>query len=191
MTGEKTVCWVENAQSFILLNGEPFRFAGPEYSRDIYHAEEAKLVFLRRDYNILADYVDNSKYVYSIFSKQHNAFLVNPDTKDITFTLGFRGYYHKNEEVIEIRDVNRISSGDNYVTEPVLKTYQVSDLIQQGYLKPAIVPNSAPLHFVEKDNEGQEQVGEPMAATVNERVEYNMNDIKEMVLEVLNKIKKK
>ena len=44
---------------------------------------------------------------------------------------------------------------------------------------------------VEKDNEGQEQVGEPMAATVNERVEYNMDDIKEMVLEVLNKIKKK
>ena len=32
---------------------------------------------------------------------------------------------------------------------------------------------------------------EPMAATVNERVEYNMDDIKEMVLEVLNNIKKK
>ena len=78
-----------------------------------------------------------------------------------------------------------------YNRNDILKTYQVSDLIQQGYLKPATVPNSAPLHFVEKDNESQEQVGEPMAATVNERVEYNMDDIREMVLEVLNKIKNK
>ena len=183
MTGEKTVCWVENEQSFILLNGEPFRFVGPEFGRNIYHAEEAKLVFLRRDYNTLADYVDNSKYVYSIFSKQHNAFLVNPDTKDITFNLGFHGYTNKNEEIIEHL------SGD--YDRPTLKTYQVSDLIQQGYLKPAIVPNSAPLHFVKKDNESQEQVGEPMAATVSENVKYDMDDIKEMVLEVLNKIKKK
>ena len=183
MFGEKTICWVENEQSFITLNGEPFRFAGPEYSRDIYHAEEAKLVFLRRDFNTLSEYYDNSKYVYSIFSKQHNAFLVNPDTKDITFNLGFHGYTNKSEEIIEHL------SGD--YDRPTLKTYQVSDLIQQGYLKPATVPNSAPLHFVEKDNESQEQVGEPMAATVNERVEYNMDDIKEMVLEVLNKIKKK
>ena len=183
MTGEKTVCWVENEQSFILLNGEPFRFVNPEYSRDIYHAEEAKLVFLRRDYNTVTDYFDNSRYVYSIFSKQHNAFLVNPDTKDITFNVGFHGYNNRNEENIEHL------SGD--YDRPTLKTYQVSDLIQQGYLKPAIVPNSAPLHFVEKDNESQEQVGEPMAATVSENVRYNMDDIKEMVLEVLNKIKKK
>ena len=191
MFGEKTICWVENEQSFITLNGEPFRFAGVELARNVRSSAEAKILFLRRDFNTLSEYYDNSKYIYSLFSTQNNAFLVNPDTKDITFNLGFRGYYHKNEEVIEIRDVNRISSGDNYVAEPVLKTYQVSDLIQQGYLKSAIVPNSAPLHFVEKDNEGQEQVGEPMAATVNERVEYNMDDIKEMVLEVLNKIKKK
>lgn len=183
MTGEKTVCWVENEQSFILLNGEPFRFASPEYGRKIYHAEEAKLVFLRRDYNTLTDYFDNSRYVYSIFSKQHNAFLVNPDTKDITFNLGFHGYNNKSEEIIEHL------SGD--YDRPTLKTYQVSDLIQQGYLKPAIVPNSAPLHFVKKDNESQEQVGEPMAATVSENVKYDMDDIKEMVLEVLNKIKKK
>ena len=191
MFGEKTICWIENEQSFITLNGEPFRFAGVELDRNVRSSAEAKILFLRRDFNTLSEYYDNSKYIYSLFSTQNNAFLVNPDTKDITFNLGFRGYYHKNEEVIEIRDVNRISSGDNYVAEPVLKTYQVSNLIQQGYLKSAIVPNSAPLHFVEKDNEGQEQVGEPMAATVNERVEYNMNDIKEMVLEVLNKIKKK
>ena len=191
MFGEKTICWVENEQSFITLNGEPFRFAGVELDRNVRSSAEAKILFLRRDFNTLSQYNDNSKYIYSLFSTQNNAFLVNPDTKDITFNLGFRGYYHKNEEVIEIRDVNRISSGDNYVAEPVLKTYQVSDLIQQGYLKSAIIPNSAPLHFVEKDNEGQEQVGEPMAATVNERVEDNMDDIKEMVLEVLNKIKKK
>ena len=191
MFGEKTICWVENEQSFITLNGEPFRFAGVEYARNVSREADAKILFFRRDFNRMSEYHDNSKYIYSLFSTQNNAFLVNPDTKDITFTLGFRGYYHKNEEVIEIRDVNRISSGDNYVAEPVLKTYQVSDLIQQGYLKPAIVPNSVPLHFVDKDNKDQEQMREPMAATVNERVEYNMDDIKEMVLEVLNKIKKK
>ena len=44
--------------------------------------------------------------------------------------------------------------------------------------------------FIKKDNEGQEQVGEPMAATVNEKVEYNMEDIKEMILEAFNNIKK-
>ena len=175
MFGEKTICWVENEQSFITLNGEPFRFAGVELARSVSSSAEAKILFLRRDFNRLSNSNDDSKYIYSLFSTQNNAFLVNPDTKDITFNLGYRGYFTKNEEVIEIRDV----------------TYQVSDLIQQGYLKPAIVPNSAPLHFVEKDNESQEQVGEPMAATVNERVEYNMDDIREMVLEVLNKIKNK
>ena len=128
----------------------------------------------------MADYVDDSKYVYSIFSKQHNAFLVNPDTKDITFKLGTRGCYYKKDDFIELYNGNNL-----------VKTYQVSDLIDQGYLKPAIVPNSAPLHFVKKDNESQEQVGEPMAATVSENVKYDMDDIKEMVLEVLNKIKKK
>ena len=187
MFGEKTICWVENEQSFITLNGEPFRFAGVEHVRNVYREADAKILFFRRDFNTLSEYNDDSRYVYSIFSKQHNAFLINPYTKDITFNLGTHGYYHKNEEVIEIRDVNGSTNGD----APVLKTYQIDDLVNQGYLKSAVVPNSAPLHFVEKDNEGQEQVGEPMAATVNERVEYNMDDIKEMVLEVLNKIKKK
>lgn len=180
MFGEKNICWVENEQSFITLNGEPFRFAGVELDRRIYSSEKAKILFLRRDFNTLSNSSDDSRYTYALFSKQHNAFLVNPDTKDITFNIGCRGCYSKNEEVIELYDKNNI-----------LKTYQVSDLIQQGYLKPATVPNSAPLHFVEKDNESQEQVGEPMAATVNERVEYNMDDIREMVLEVLNKIKNK
>ena len=189
MAGEKVVCWVENEQSFITLNGEPFRFAAVEYARDAYGITQAKLLFFRRDYNESSDFFDNSRYVYSIFSKQYNAFLVNPDTKDITFCLGFQGYNHKSEETIEIYDVNA-NSGFNRNVSP-LKTYQVSDLIDQGYLKPAIVPYSAPLHFVQKDNKDQEQVGEPMAATVNERVEYNMDDIKEMVLEVLNKIKNK
>ena len=191
MAGEKVVCWVENEQSFITLNGEPFRFAAVEYARDVYGITQAKLLFFRRDYNESSDFFVNSKYVYSIFSKQYNAFLVNPDTKDITFSLGFQGYNHKSEETIEIYDVNvNANSGFNRNVSP-LKTYQVSDLIDQGYLKPAIVPYSAPLHFVQKDNKDQEQVGEPMAATVNERVEYNMDDIKEMVLEVLNKIKNK
>ena len=189
MHGEKFVCWVENEQSFIVLNGEPFKFASLEYSRNIKLLEEAKLLFFRRDYNELSDFFDNSKYVYSIFSKQYNAFLVNPDTKDITFCLGFQGYNHKTEETIEIYDVNTNSRFNRNVSP--LKTYQVSDLIDQGYLKSATVPYSAPLHFVKKDNEGQEQVGEPMVATVNEKVEYNMDDIKGMVLEALNKIKKK
>ena len=188
MAGEKVVCWVENEQSFITLNGEPFRFATVGYVQDSYGVEQAKLFFFRRDYNESSDYFDNSRYVYSIFSKEYNAFLVNPDTKDITFSMGFKGYSHKSEETIEIYDVNA-NSRHNYDVSP-LKTYQVSDLIDQGYLKSATVPYSAPLHFIKKDNEGQEQVGEPMAATVNEKVEYNMEDIKEMILEAFNNIKK-
>lgn len=189
MFGEKTVCWVENEQSFILINGEPFRFLNVEFARDIYVIKQAKLLFFRRDYDDEIDYFDNSRYVYSIYSKEYNAFLVNPDTKDITFNLGFQGYGHKNEETIEIFDVNE-NSRLRYNETP-LKTYQVNDLIDQGYLKSATVPYSAPLHFVKKDNNDQEQMGEPMAATVNEKVEYNMDDIKEMVLEALNNIKKK
>ena len=180
MSGEKEVCWVENEQSFITLNGEPFRFANAEYARNVYSAKDAKLFFFRRDYDLNGNYNDDNRYIYSIFSKQHNAFLVNPDTKDITFKLGTRGCYYKKDDFIELYDGNNL-----------VKTYQVSDLIGQGYLKPAIVPHSAPLHFVDKDNKDQEQMREPMAATVNERVEYNMDDIKEMVLEVLNNIKKK
>ena len=179
MSGEKEVCWVENEQSFITLNGEPFRFANAEYARNIYSTKDAKLFFFRRDYDLDGNYNDDNRYIYSIFSKQHNAFLVNPDTKDITFKLGTRGCYYKKDDFIELYNGNNL-----------VKTYQVSDLIDQGYLKPAIVPYSAPLHFVDKDNKDQEQMGEPMAATVNERVEYNMDDIKEMVLEVLNNIKK-
>ena len=180
MHGEKEICWVENEQSFITLNGEPFRYANSEYAKNVYSAKEAKLFFFRRDYDLNGKYNDDNRYIYSIFSKQHNAFLVNPDTKDITFKLGARGCYYKKDDFIELYDGNNL-----------VKTYQVSDLIDQGYLKPAIVPHSAPLHFVDKDNKDQEQMGEPMAATVNERVEYNMDDIKEMVLEVLNNIKKK
>lgn len=180
MHGEKDICWVENEQSFITLNGEPFRFANVEYARNIYSAKIAKLFFFRRDYDLNGNYNDDNRYIYSIFSKQHNAFLINPDTKDITFKLGARGCQSKKEEFIELYNGNNL-----------VKTYQVNDLIDQGYLKPAIVPHSAPLHFVDKDNKDQEQMGEPMAVTVNERVEYNMDDIKEMVLEVLNNIKKK
>lgn len=180
MHGEKEICWVENEQSFITLNGEPFRYANSEYAKNVYSAKEAKLFFFRRDYDLNGKYNDDNRYIYSIFSKQHNAFLVNPYTKDITFKLGARGCYYKKDDFIELYDGNNL-----------VKTYQVSDLIDQGYLKPAIVPHSAPLHFVDKDNKDQEQMGEPMAATVNERVEYNMDDIKEMVLEVLNNIKKK
>lgn len=187
MCGENVVCWVENEQSFVTLNGEPFRFVDVEYALG-YTTGQEKLIFFRRDYNDSSDYFDNSRYVYSIFSKQYNAFLVNPDTKDITFSLGFQGYSHKSEETIEIYDVNANSRVNHNVAH--LKTYQVSDLIDQGYLKPATVPYSAPLHFIKKDNEGQEQVGEPMAATVNEKVEYNMEDIKEMILEAFNNIKK-
>ena len=167
-------------QSFITLNGEPFRFAGVELARSVYSTAEAKILFLRRDFNKLSNSNDDSKYIYSLFSTQNNAFLVNPDTKDITFKLGTRGCYYKKDDFIELYDGNNL-----------VKTYQVSDLIDQGYLKPAIAPYSAPLHFVDKDNKDQEQMREPMAATVNERVEYNMDDIKEMVLEILNNIKKK
>lgn len=180
MHGEKDICWVENEQSFITLNGEPFKFANVEYARGVYSAKDAKLFFFRRDYDLNGNYNNDNRYIYSIFSKQHNAFLVNPDTKDITFKLGARGCQSKKDDFIELYNGNNI-----------VKTYQVSDLIDQGYLKPAIVPHSAPLHFVDKDNKDQEQMGEPMAATVNERVEYNMDDIREMVLEVLNNIKKK
>ena len=180
MSGEKEVCWVENEQSFITLNGEPFRFANAEYARNVYSAKDAKLFFFRRDYDLDGNYNDDNRYIYSIFSKQHNAFLVNPDTKDITFKLGTRGCYYKKDDFIELYNGNNL-----------VKTYQVSDLIDQGYLKPATVPYSAPLHFIKKDNEGQEQVGEPMAATVNEKVEYNMEDIKEMILEAFNNIKKR
>lgn len=192
MCGEKSVCWVENDQSFIVLNGEPFRFVSMEFAQNIYGIKEAKFLYFRRDYDSTSDYFDNSRYVYSIFSKQYNAFLVNPDTKDIIFNLGFQGYGHKNEETIEIYDVDANQRLSYNV--PALKTYKISELIDQGYLKSATVPYSAPLHFVKKDNNNnnnQEQVGEPMAATVNEKVEYNMDDIKEMILEALNNIKKK
>lgn len=189
MCGEKAVCWVENEQSFIILNGEPFRFANIEFAKDVYTTKQANFFFFRRDYDTSGDYFDNSRYIYSIFSKQYNAFLVNPDTKDIIFNLGFQGYGHKNEEIIEIFDITE-NSRLRY-NETALKTYQISDLIDQGYLKSATVPYSAPLHFVKKDNNNQEQVGEPMAATINEKVEYNMDDIKEMILEALNNIKKK
>ena len=177
---ENQVCWVEQDQSFIMYNGAIFTFAKMSLASDIYDINNAKFLFFRKGYRYGNEsYFDDNEYIYSIFSKDYNSFIINPDTGDITFTLGFNGFNKSTEETIQI-----------WRNGAVLATYNLNELIEQGFLKPATVPFSAPLHAIEKETDSQEQMGEPMAATVNERIEFNMDDIKKMVLEAFNNIKK-
>jgi hypothetical protein len=155
-----------------------------EMARNIYTMKDAKFLFFRRDYLNDSEYESNSRYIYTIFSRQYNAFLVNPDTEDITFVLGYHGYLSKNEDTIKVYDKNLTINQEGGKT--VLKTYDINELISDGFLKPATIPFSAPLHEVKR----QEQMGEPMADAVNERMEFDMDDIKEMILEAFNNIKK-
>jgi hypothetical protein len=62
----------------------------------------------------------------------------------------------------------------------------MNELISDGFLKPATIPFSAPLREIKR----QEQIDEPMADSVNERMEFDMDDIKGMILEAFNNIKK-
>jgi hypothetical protein len=184
MYGEDDICWIENDQSFLLLDGRPFRFTNMEMARNIYTMKDAKFLFFRRDYLNDSEYESNGRYIYTIFSRQYNAFIVNPDTEDITFVLGYHGYLSKNEEIIKVYDKDLTTNQEGGKT--VLKTYDINELISDGFLKPATIPFSAPLREVKR----QEQIEEPMAAAVNERMEFDMNDIKEMILEAFNNIKK-
>lgn len=184
MYGEDDICWIENDQSFLLLDGRPFRFTNMEMARNIYTMKDAKFLFFRRNYLNDSDYESNGRYIYTIFSRQYNAFLVNPDTEDITFVLGYHGYLSKNEDTIKVYDKDLTINQEGGKT--VLKTYDINELVSDGFLKPATIPFSAPLHEVKR----QEQMVEPMADAVNERIEFDMDDIKGMILEAFNNIKK-
>ena len=184
MMGEDYICWVENEQSFLYLNGTLFKFVRAEMARNVYAYEDAKFLFLLRDFDTENDYYDNNRYIYTIYSKQYNAFLVNPLDGSITFCIGYSRQGYKNEETIEIVDKDK--SGRQNDGNEVLKTYAISDLIEHGYLKPATIPFSAPLHEVKRE----EQMPEPMTASVNERIEFDTDDIKKMIIEAYNKIEK-
>jgi hypothetical protein len=184
MYGEDDVCWIENDQSFLVIDGKPFRFTSMETPSNIYWVKDANFLFFRRNYLNNSDYESNERYIYTIFSKQYNAFLVNPDTEDITFVLGYYGHLNKNEKTIKVYDKDLTINQEGGKT--VLKTYDIEELISKGFLKPATIPFSAPLHEVKR----QEQMAEPMAAAVNERMEFDMDDIKGMILEAFNNIKK-
>ena len=184
MMGEDDICWIESEQSFLYLDGTIFKFVHAELPRSVYWQKDAKFLFFKRDFDTESDYYDNSRYIYTIYSKQYNAFLVNPLDKGITFCLGYSGQSYKNEDTIGIVDKNK--SGREYEGQKVLKTYTISDLIEHGYLKSATIPFSAPLHEVKKE----EQMPEPMTASVNERIEFDTDDIKKMIIEAYNKIEK-
>ena len=132
MYGEDDICWVENDQSFLVLDGRPFRFTNMEMARNIYSMKDAKFLFFRRNYLNDSDYESNGRYIYTIFSRQYNAFLVNPDTEDITFVLGYHGYLSKNEETIKVynKDLTINQEGGN----TVLKTYDMIELTENDIM---------------------------------------------------------
>lgn len=182
MAEENQICWLEEYQSFLMDGSEPLTFIEVEFARNVYRMNEAKYVFFRRTYDLDSDYYDNSRYTYAIYSKEHKSFFINPDTGNINFQMGYIGYGHKDETTIELRTN---PDGERYGQSEANKKFTYEDLIAKGLLKPAIVPNSAPLHTI--DRNGQE--GQEMTDAVNERIEINTYDIKQMILEAFNKIK--
>ena len=180
MQPEKEICWLENEQSFILdEDGSPLTFVG----YDLPNNDGADdFIFFRKSFNGSLDYYDNSKYKYVIYSTKLQSYFINPETGSNVFQLGYAGYYNKYEDKIRVYG-DGVAAGNIHEQQPSA-IFKPEELIEQGYIRKAVKPGSAPIRVVEKEQTLNNEVG-----ALAEGAEFDVNDIRQMVLEAVNKIK--
>lgn len=163
--------WLSDIQSFIEINGEPFKLK-ESYMRRI---NNGQCFYIKIFDNPNGDYYND---LYAVYCTENNTLLKNPLTNDILF----------NPKFYEIcnADKNDYVSHKYTENEEVIEKHFPIDYLIKNYSVSCVEPGSAPLIY--SDEKENSIMGEPMLSTVNENKLFNSEEAKYLVKETIRRI---
>jgi hypothetical protein len=189
------ICWIESRESFILNEDGNYVYFEDNWVWDSHDSQVLYMKLGKTNDSDKTGYYDPSRYRCMVILSDSYKALVNPLDDNYIFTFGYAGLGERNMRITDLRlkFIPPAEEGDDARNEVIgTKYYTAEELIKDGYYMDILKDGSAPIIY--DDKESQTSVNaEPMMATVNESEvnEYTIDEIKNMVSEVINKILKK